>query len=97
MFLGLVVTVTLPVFSPTSGAFIGVVGVDISVTDLMADAAFFKKGQNSYAFVIDKYGNTLTHPLIPRPNSVSSDSIQVNIQVLETDGPATMVIDSMKR
>ena len=93
--LGLVVTVSLPVYDGTT--FIGVAGVDISMADLMEDVAFLKEGSGSlsYAFVIDSLKHTLVHPLVPQPQDVTDDPVFVDISHLEYDKDTTDVIQSM--
>ena len=93
----MVVTVSLPVFSASQ--FLGVVGIDISLADLMADAAFLKDGSGvmSYAFVIDNLKQTLTHPLISQPSDTSHHPIFVDISLLEFNDGADEVIESMIR
>ena len=93
----MVVTVSLPVY--TGNKLIGVAGIDISLTDLMEDAAFLKQGGSSlsYAFVIDNLRQTLVHPLVPQPQDVTEDPVFVDITHLEHDDAVSDVIDSMKR
>ena len=55
VFTGLMTTVSLPVYG-SSGNFVGVVGVDITLADLFSDVDYFQQGVNSYAFVIDNVG-----------------------------------------
>ena len=82
--LGLVTTVSLPCHH--NGKFIGVVGVDITMSDLLADVTYFSQGQSSYAFLVDRTdGRTMMHPLLPPPSSVTEPPIFVDIRSLEPE------------
>ena len=58
---GLVITVAIPAYvgKDTSRRLAGVVGVDVTVADLVEDVTYFKRGELSYAFVIDETGTML--------------------------------------
>ena len=45
----------------------GVVGVDLTVDDLVAQASYFSVGEYSFSFVIDDTGRVIMHPLLPPP------------------------------
>ena len=82
--LGLVTTVSLSCHH--NGQFIGVVGVDITMSDLLADVTYFSQGQSSYAFLVDRTdGRTMMHPLLPAPSSVTEPPIFVDIRTLEPE------------
>ncbi len=74
----MIVSAALPVY--TSNTLRGVVGVDLTIEDLVADAAFFDAGEFSFAFVIDSEGRTIMHPLLPPPNG---NPVFVDIALLE--------------
>ncbi|XP_073846645.1 VWFA and cache domain-containing protein CG16868 isoform X2 [Musca autumnalis] len=71
----------------------GVVGVNLYLSDLIEDVnsyhyqqqqfAMSNKGDNSYAFLIETNGNTLTHPAFPRPVTLNQTPFPVDIQYLE--------------
>ncbi|XP_061386157.1 VWFA and cache domain-containing protein CG16868 [Musca vetustissima] len=71
----------------------GVVGVNLYLSDLIEDVnsyhyqqqqfALSNKGDNSYAFLIETNGNTLTHPAFPRPVTLNQTPFPVDIQYLE--------------
>ena len=52
--LGTVITVSRPLYN--NGNLSGVSGVDLTIPDLLGDAAFFGEGSLSYAFVVDDRG-----------------------------------------
>lgn len=80
--LGMVVTAALPVFY--GGNLKGVVGVDLTIEDLVSDVAYFNAGEYSFAFVTDDVGTVLMHPLLPTPQFASADAIQLDLSQLET-------------
>lgn len=80
---GVVTTVSQPVF--VGKDFVGVVGVDVTVSDLFTDVIHFARS-NSYAFVVNrKDGTALNHPLLPAPMDISSDPVSIVIDVLRPD------------
>jgi len=80
--LGIITTAALPVVH--GGDLKGVVGVDLTLEDLVADAALFGGGDSkSYAFITDDLGNVLVHPLLPRPSAVTSPPVVLHISQLE--------------
>ena len=54
MLTGLVLTISLPVYS--SGVFEGVVGIDISLGDLLDDVDYYHDDVRAYAFVTNRDG-----------------------------------------
>ncbi|XP_077862112.1 VWFA and cache domain-containing protein 1-like [Saccoglossus kowalevskii] len=85
--LGLMTTAALPV--KYNRKLMGVVGVDITLDDLLADVTFFKKGASSYAFIFEANskaaGRALIHPLLPAPMDIADEPIYVHITTLERD------------
>lgn len=71
----------------------GVVGVNLYLSDLIEDVnsyhfrqqqySFSSKQDNSYAFLVETNGNTLTHPAFPRPITQNQTPFPVDIQYLE--------------
>lgn len=57
---GLMITVTAPVY--TKKGFEGVVGTDILLTNIISDITSYSPIEKSYAFLIDKEGNTIAFP-----------------------------------
>ena len=51
----LVLTLATPCHRDSS-VLVGVAGVDLTVKDLLAAVEYFKEGEFSYAFVVDKEG-----------------------------------------
>lgn len=49
---------------------IGILGIDLYLSDLAEDVIYYNKYQNSYAFICDKNGITIMHPTYPRPLSL---------------------------
>ena len=90
-------TISLPVF--IGGGFIGVVGIDLSLADMLAAASFLKEGSGvtSYTFVIDSIGQTLTHPLVSQPYEVTHEPVFVDIRDVEFDPKVEGVLNSMMR
>ena len=93
-FSGLMITITLPCFH--KGNFIGVVGTDIHVEDLLSDITFFNQGQSTYAFVVSNSGRTLIHPLLPIPTDAYGDPFFIDIRTLETEAEFIDVFVSIK-
>ena len=89
------ITITLPCFH--NGNFIGVVGTDIHVEDLLSDITFFNQGQSTYAFVVSNSGRTLIHPLLPIPTDAYGDPFFIDIRTLETETEFTDVFGSIKK
>ncbi|XP_013420899.1 VWFA and cache domain-containing protein 1 [Lingula anatina] len=92
---GLITSVCLPAYH--SGRLIGVACSDVAMSELLSEATYFDKGELSYAFVINGYGRTYSHPLLPRPYDVTDDPIFVDIHHLERAPAAKSVISSMIR
>lgn len=81
--LGLITTAALPVYVGTTLR--GVVGVDLTIADLVAEAAFFGEGDRlSYAFIVDNNGKVLVHPLMPAPAAVEEPPTVMDISSFET-------------
>jgi len=92
---GLLSSITLPCYH--KGKFIGVVGTDISMEDLLSEVTYFKKGQSSYAWMADSSGRTMMHPLFPSPSNVYVDPIFMDIRDLEAEPGFDVVFQSIKR
>jgi hypothetical protein len=75
-----VATIAKPV--TIGGTFQGVIGVDISIEELVSKSQSLNLGAFSYAFVIDKKGRTLSHPQLSEPLANSPYSY-TDIRVLE--------------
>ena len=91
---GLLTSITLPCYH--RGMFIGVVGTDISMADLLSDVTYFQKGQSSYAWMADSTGRTIMHPLLPAPSNAYEDPIFMDITALETEPSFHDVFQSIK-
>ncbi|ELT90477.1 hypothetical protein CAPTEDRAFT_196422 [Capitella teleta] len=71
--LGMITSVCLPFYYQSNLK--GVTCVDISMSDLLSDVAFFGRTDSSYAFIIDSAGRMLMHPLLSSPQSITDDPI----------------------
>ena len=82
-----------------TGGFYGVVCTDVKLSELMKDVEFFEEGNSSYAFMIDKYGRALVHPLLPDATYVTlqDDPVEVDITTLERSPNSGEIIEKMKR
>ena len=94
---GLMTSLCLPAFV-TSG-FHGVACTDVKLSELLKEVEFFEEGNSSYAFMIDKTGRALVHPLLPDATYVKleDDPVQVDITTLERSPNSGEVIDKIKR
>uniref|UniRef100_T1J293 VWFA domain-containing protein n=1 Tax=Strigamia maritima TaxID=126957 RepID=T1J293_STRMM len=92
--LGLILSMCLPV--QKKGKFIGVACTDIQIADLLDDVINFHQGKMSYSFLINQYGQTYFHPLLPMPSSLNENAGPVDIDALERDPAIRDVIASMK-
>ncbi|KAK2181045.1 hypothetical protein NP493_412g00022 [Ridgeia piscesae] len=75
----------------------GVVCIDRSVSDLLSDVTYFNKGELNYAFVLDGEARVLTHPLLPRPQTIRDDPLFIRLTSLERSPQALDVMTSMIR
>eukprot|EP00118_Oscarella_pearsei_P016090 m.150910 g.150910 ORF g.150910 m.150910 type:complete len:1501 (+) comp38558_c0_seq16:74-4576(+) len=84
--LGLVLTMAVPVYVSKSSqrTLAGVIGIDITLADLVSEVTFYGRGELSYAFIVDNMGVTLTHPLLPVPTNVNRTPTYVDISTLES-------------
>ena len=62
----------------------GVVGLDMTLSDLLKEVTYFHEGDLSYIFVVDDKGRLLTHPLLPKPMAIEDDPIFLKMTTLET-------------
>ena len=91
--LGLLTSITLSCYH--KGKFIGVVGTDISMEDLLSEVTYFKKGQSIW--MADSSGRTMMHPLLPAPSNAFVDTIFMDIRDLEAERGFDVVFQSIKR
>ncbi|KAK3087851.1 hypothetical protein FSP39_011482 [Pinctada imbricata] len=89
--IGIILSVCLPVYH--SGSFIGVTCTDIELGNLLSDITYLSESESSYMFMIDGYGRTLVHPLLPIHQSELPDV--VDIQYFERATGVTNVLESM--
>ncbi len=93
----MITSACLPTYGMNSDDLIGVVCVDIAISDLLSEVTYFHQGQMSYVFIVDGRGRTLVHPLLPTPFSISQDPIFVHLTSLERNTQITSVLESMTR
>ena len=62
--LGLMITISAPVYHP-DGSLVGVVATDVLLPEIVNIASQFDTAL-SYAFVMDRMGQALVHPLAPK-------------------------------
>eukprot|EP00117_Sycon_ciliatum_P046633 scpid14148/ scgid33378/ VWFA and cache domain-containing protein 1 len=98
--LGLIMTAAAPVYttnSDTTQVLRGVVGVDITITDLFADISYFSDDEHQYAFMINRKGAAILHPLLNQPVDISSDPLFQDITLLEVDAQFRTLVYSQMR
>ncbi|XP_059470821.1 VWFA and cache domain-containing protein 1 [Neocloeon triangulifer] len=79
---GLVVSITQPCLHLNE--VVGVVGLDLQLSDLVEDVTYFNGYGSSYAFIITKNGLVLMHPSLPRPSFAFDQPLVVDIDNFET-------------
>ena len=77
--------------------FIGVVGTDISMEDLVSDINLLNEGQIAYAYMTSKSGRTIVHPLLPAPTDAYGDPVYLDIRTLEPEADFNDVFTSMTK
>ncbi len=60
----------------------GVFGIDFSLNDIL-ESVMYSNTPGSYKFLTDLFGNTISHPLFPRPNKIKNDFESIPIKYLE--------------
>lgn len=81
--------------SITNG-FNGVACTDVKVSELLKDVEYFEEGNSSYAFMIDKTGRTIVHPLLPDPTYLETDPVLVDITTLERSPGSDSIMSNIK-
>ena len=92
---GVVISGCLPVYHKSQLK--GVVCIDRTVSDLLSDVTYFNKGELNYAFVLDGEARVLTHPLLPRPQTIRDDPLFIRLTSLERSPQTLHVMTSMIR
>lgn len=62
---------------------VGIIGIDLYLSDLVEDVVSYNKYQDSYAFLIDLNGFVIMHPSFPRPTTIQSNIYSIDIRHLE--------------
>ncbi|XP_052825062.1 voltage-dependent calcium channel subunit alpha-2/delta-2 isoform X3 [Octopus bimaculoides] len=87
--LGMVTTVTLPVYNRTLGAnnqtILGVMGVDITTDDMLKKIERHKLGPLGYAFAINRNGYVVFHPNLKIPKDWNKDPPNVDFLEVEVE------------
>ncbi|KAJ8321750.1 hypothetical protein KUTeg_000221 [Tegillarca granosa] len=92
--IGLLTSVCLPAYQ--NGEIIGVACIDMKLSDLQSDMNYTQDDITTYTFLIDGYGRTLIHPLLPQPRGITTDVVLVDIHHFERSLDLKIVND-MKR
>ena len=88
-------TLSTPCYNAEAdGKLLGVASVDFTVSDIFASAEYFTQGDLSYAFVIDRDGLVLLHPLLPFPSTISA-AVYLDISTLEPQPGFEFIRESM--
>ncbi|KAI0214953.1 hypothetical protein LSAT2_033040 [Lamellibrachia satsuma] len=91
--LGVIISVRQPVFHG-EGRVVGMVGVDIRLTDLLYKSPGLHKGVNTYLFMFDRRDDsTFLHPLMPDTKAQN----YVNIRILESVANDYGILNRMAR
>ena len=89
-------TITLPCYH--NGRFIGVTGTDFSMDDLTSDISLFQnQGHGAYAFMTNKPGRTMVHPLLPTPSGAYDDPVYLDIRALEPEPEFIEVFNAISK
>jgi hypothetical protein len=78
---GLVVSITQPCLHLNE--VVGVVGLDLQLSDLVEDVTYFNGYGASHAFLLTKNGLTLMHPALPRPSFAFDQPLVVDVDNFE--------------
>ncbi|XP_063448509.1 VWFA and cache domain-containing protein 1-like [Mytilus trossulus] len=76
--------------------FNGVACTDVKISELLKDVEYFDEGNSSYAFMIDRNGHTIVHPLLPDPTYLKTDPVLVDITTLERSPGSDSVMSNLK-
>ena len=95
---GLLTSLCLPIHSPPD-VLRGATCIDISIEDLFQDVVRFGRLGNggSYAFVVNRAGVTLAHPMLTEPEHIDEHPVALHIDVLERDREMEDAMKLMKR
>lgn len=74
---------------------VGIIGIDLFLSDLVEDIVGYNKYQDSYAFLIDINGFAIMHPSFPRPTTMQSNIYAIDIRHLEQIVDFQLVYDKM--
>ncbi|XP_064108302.1 uncharacterized protein LOC135216728 isoform X3 [Macrobrachium nipponense] len=92
--MGYIMSICLPL---TKGSdFLGVVCSDLNFVNL--EAKISVEGiKDAYVFMVNSFGYTLTHPLLPPPYRITKDLTYVDIHKLEPAAQVESILDSIIR
>lgn len=74
---------------------IGIIGIDLYLSDLVEDIVGYNKYQDSYAFLIDVNGFVIMHPSFPRPTTIHSNIYSIDIRHLEQIVDFQLIYDKL--
>lgn len=90
--LGLVVSVTLPVYNRTDGSknqtTVGILGTDVPMRDLSDLMPVHLTGPNAYSFIINGNGFVVLHPKMVAKESYDEDAPDMDMLDVELDDPS---------
>ena len=70
----------------------------MAVEELNDEFEYPERSENTYVFIIDKTGQTYSHPMLPKPGKdFRADPININIKYLEPQAAEAGIIESMKK
>ena len=72
------------VFIDFAGELVGVVGLDLALHQLFADATYFRAaGEAAFVFLLDLTGRVVMHPLLPNPTTVTDNPVITGVAAFE--------------
>ncbi|XP_071083227.1 voltage-dependent calcium channel subunit alpha-2/delta-2-like isoform X5 [Haliotis cracherodii] len=86
--LGMMTTVTLPVYNRTAGSsnqtILGVMGIDVTTADMVKKSPTQKLGHNGYSFAINPNGYIIFHPHL-KPTKYMRDPPNIDLLEIEVE------------
>ncbi|KAF2363416.1 Periplasmic sensor domain-like [Trinorchestia longiramus] len=89
----LVMTICLPI--KLNGSFWGSACNDISVVNLFERLISVPGVNDGYAFVMDGYGRSMMHPLVPSPSKLKDHPLFIQMTELEQHNEAQLILQHM--
>ncbi|XP_070394960.1 voltage-dependent calcium channel subunit alpha-2/delta-1-like isoform X1 [Dermacentor albipictus] len=89
--IGLLTTVTLPVYNKTHGTkdqtIVGVMGVDVSLEELKDHEPTYKIGPSGYSFMVNRNGYVMYHPDIKLQLGSLEEPLDIDFLDIEIENP----------